>query len=332
MITKRLLMACAVAAVMVLAGQNVFAANQMAPVKIGLVVKTLTNPYFVTMVNAAKKYAAEKGVTLLTGSGAYDGDNAGQISAMENMASAGVKGILFTPSNSSAIVPTVEKLRKQGIIMIALDTATTPESASNGFFATNNFNAGKLIGEYAKSAIQGKTPVIAMLDGTPGSEVSADRHNGFLAGFGIKEGSPEIVSEQATNGDETKALTAMENALSKDPNINLVYSINEPSGFGAYRAIEQAGKTHQIMIVSIDGSHKGIQAVESGEFAADSMQFPARMAEDGINAVITYAKTGVKPTGYMDTGVALITSHEQSGVPDQQGAAWGLKHAWGAAG
>ncbi len=307
---------------------QVAATQSNGPVKIGLVVKTLTNPYFVTMIDAAKKYAADHGVTLMTGSGAYDGDNAGQITAMENMASAGVKGILFTPSDSSAIVPTVQKLRKQGIVMIALDTATDPQNATDAFYATDNFQAGQLIGQYAKAAMAGKTPVIAMLDGTLGSTVSQKRHDGFLAGFGIKEGDPSIVSEIATNGDQTKALTAMENALSKNPNINLVYTINEPSGFGAYTAIQKAGKVNDIMIVSIDGSQKGVAAVKSGEFAADSMQFPAKMAQDGIDAIINYAQTGVKPGGYLNTGCQLITDHPMSGVASQD-SAWGLQNAWG---
>ncbi|HUI69850.1 MAG TPA: substrate-binding domain-containing protein [Spirochaetia bacterium] len=328
---KRLLAACCSAAIVLFAAQSVFAADQSSPIKIGLVVKTLTNPYFVTMIGAAKKYAAEKGITLITGSGAYDGDNAGQITAMENMASAGVKGILFTPSDSSAIVPTVEKLRKQGIVMIALDTSTTPESATDGFFATDNFQAGKLIGEYAKAAMAGKTPVIAMLDGTLGSTVSQQRHDGFLAGFGIKEGAPSIVSEQATNGDESKALTAMENSLSKNPQINLVYSINEPAGFGAYTAIKKAGKIKDIMIVSIDGSHNGVEAVKSKEFAADSMQFPAKMAQDGIDAVITYAQSGVKPTGYVNTGCALISDTPEHGLSIES-SSWGLHNAWGGKG
>jgi fructose transport system substrate-binding protein len=297
-------------------------------VKVGLVVKTLTNPYFVTMIDAAKKYAAANGVTLMTGAGSYDGDNAGQITAMENMASAGVKGIIFTPSDSSAIVPTVEKLKKQGIVMIALDTATNPQDATNGFFATDNFQAGKLIGEYAKVAMAGKKPVIAMLDGTLGSAVSQKRHDGFLAGFGIKDGDPSIVSTIATNGDQTKALTAMENSLSKDPNINLVYTINEPAGFGAYTAIKKAGKTKDIMIVSIDGSYNGVKAVQSGEFAADSMQFPAKMAELGIAAIIKYAKTGEKPSGYVNTGCQLISDNPMTGI-ESKDSAWGLQNAWG---
>ncbi|HUX13880.1 MAG TPA: substrate-binding domain-containing protein [Spirochaetia bacterium] len=300
------------------------------PVKIGLVVKTLTNPYFVTMIDSAKKYAKEQGVTLLTGAGAYDGDNAGQISAMENMASAGVKGILFTPSNSTAIVPTVQKLEKQGIVMIALDTATTPQDATDGFFATDNEQAGQLIGEYAKAAMAGKKAVIAILDGTPGSTVSQKRHDGFLKGFGIQEGDPSIVSEQATNGDQSKALTAMENSLTKDPNINLVYTINEPAGFGAYSALKKAGKASDVMIVSIDGSYNGMKAVQSGEFAADSMQFPAKMAQMGIDAIIKYAKTGTKPSGYVNTGVQLITDKPMPGLASKD-STWGLRNAWGAA-
>jgi len=297
-------------------------------VTVGLVVKTLTNPYFVTMISDAKKYAAEKGVKLMTAAGAYDGDNSGQVTAMENMASAGVKGILVTPNDSSAIVPTLQKLRQQGVVIIALDTPTVPEDATDGLLATDNKEAGRLIGEYAKAAMAGKTPIIAMMDGTAGTSVSQLRHDGFLAGFGIAEGDPQIVSEQATNGDQAKAQTAMENSLTKAPNINLVYSINEPAGFGAYTALKNAGKAENVMIVSIDGSCAGIRAVQSGQFAADAMQFPGKMATMGIDAVIKYAQTGVKPSGYVNTGTVLVTDKPLAGVTSQT-TAFGLQNCWG---
>ena len=129
---------------------------------VGLITKTETNPFFVKMKEGAQAKADELGIKLLTGAGAKDGDNAGQVTALENMVNAGAKGILITPSDTKAIVPSIQKARDKGVVIIALDTATDPQSAVDALFATNNFNAGLLIGQWAKAAMAGKTPVIAM--------------------------------------------------------------------------------------------------------------------------------------------------------------------------
>src|SRR5664279_2934373 len=108
-----------------------------APVKVGLVVKTLTNPFFVAMQKGAQAAAAKiPGVTLLTGAGKTDSDNAGQVTVVENMINAGAKGILITPADSKAIVPSVKKWRDQGIVIIALDSPTEPLDATDALFAT----------------------------------------------------------------------------------------------------------------------------------------------------------------------------------------------------
>ncbi len=135
------------------------------------------------MKEGAQAKADELGVKLMTGAGAKDGDNEGQVTALENMVNAGAKGILITPSDTKAIVPSIQKARDKGVVVIALDTATEPQSAVDALFATNNFNAGLLIGQWAKAAMGGKKPVIATLDLQPGITVGAQRHNGFLQGY-----------------------------------------------------------------------------------------------------------------------------------------------------
>jgi fructose transport system substrate-binding protein len=305
---------------------------------IGLITKTETNPFFVKMREGAQAKADELGVTLLTGAGASDGDNEGQVTAMENMINAGAKGILITPSDTKAIVPSIQKARQQGVLVIALDTATEPQDAVDALFATDNFNAGILIGQWAAKAMAGKTPVIATLDLAPGITVGAQRHNGFLQGMGLISGADPnsselqtaaaVVCSQDTRGDQTEGQTAMENCLSANPNINLVYTINEPAAFGAYQAIKAAGKENDIIIVSVDGGCQGVRGVVSGEIDATSQQYPLLMASLGVETVVKYAKTGEKPSGYTDTGVALITDQAQSGV-DSKDSKFGLENCWG---
>ncbi|OLE27862.1 MAG: sugar ABC transporter [Catenulispora sp. 13_1_20CM_3_70_7] len=297
-------------------------------VSVGLITKTETNPFFVKMKEGAKKAADAAGAELLTAAGAFDGDNAGQVTAVQNMIAAGVKGILITPSDPKAIAPTLDRARQQGIVVIALDTPPDPQNSADALFATDNLAAGKLIGQYAKTAMAGKTAKIATLDLAPGITVGVLRHNGFLAGFGVAEGDPSIVCEADTSGDQAKGQAAMENCLQKAPDLNLVYTINEPAAMGAYQALKAAGKDKAVTVVTVDGSCTGINALSQGQFVADSQQYPLKMATLGVQAVADFAKTGKKPSGYTDTGVALVAATAQSGV-DSKDAAYGKSNCWG---
>src|SRR5829696_6924464 len=135
-------------------------------VTIGLITKTESNPFFVKMKEGAQAAAKENNVKLLTASGKSDTDNASQVTAIENMTTQGAKVILDVPADSKAVVPAIKKARDQGVIVITLDTPTEPRSAADALFATDNFKAGQLIGEYAKAKAKemGITPKIAMLD------------------------------------------------------------------------------------------------------------------------------------------------------------------------
>ncbi|MEU1469926.1 substrate-binding domain-containing protein [Streptomyces sp. NPDC005761] len=297
-------------------------------VKVGLITKTDTNPFFVKMKEGAEKAAKESGAQLISSAGKFDGDNAGQVTAVENMVASGVKGILITPSDSKAIVPALAKARAKGILVIALDSPTDPQSAVDALFATDNLAAGELIGAYAKAAMKGKAAKIATLDLAPGVAVGVQRHNGFLKGFGLGDKDPSIVCSQDTGGDQAKGQTAMENCLQKAPGINVVYTINEPAALGAYTALKAKGRERDVLIVSVDGGCAGTRAVKDGKIAATSQQYPLKMAAEGVKAVVSYAKDGKKASGYTDTGVSLITDKAQAGV-ESRDTAHGLDNCWG---
>ncbi|WP_425146288.1 sugar ABC transporter substrate-binding protein [Deinococcus sp.] len=303
---------------------------------IGLITKTETNPFFVKMKEGAEKAATAGGAKLLSGAGKSDGDNAGQVTALENMVAAGAKTILITPSDSKAIVPAIAKARAAGVMVIALDSPTEPATAVDALFATNNYKAGQLIGQYAKKAMAGKKAVIATLDLFPGQPVGIARHNGFLQGFGTAGITATTTAQISTGvacaadsfGDQAKGQTAMENCLQKNPDINLVYTINEPAAAGAYQALKAAGKEKDVLIVSVDGGCAGVRNVQAGVIAATSQQYPLLMASKGVQAGINYVKTGKKVAGYTDTGVTLISDKAVAGVTSKD-TKFGLANCWG---
>ena len=312
---------------------------------VGLITKTDTNPFFVKMKEGAQQAATAQGLELQSFAGKKDGDNESQVQAIENLISAGAKGFLITPADSKAIVPAIEKARQAGLLVIALDTQTEPADAVDATFATDNYQAGRLIGQWAKAklgpaAAQAK---IALLD-LNADQVSVDvqRDQGFLEGFGVDvadktrigdENDPRIVGHDVTDGAEEGGRTAMENLLQKDPGINLVYTINEPAAAGAYEALKAAGKERDVTIVSVDGGCPGVAAVKAGALGATSQQYPLTMAQEGVDAIAAFAKDGSKPEAtagkeFTDTGVTLITDQPQAGV-DSKDTEFGRANCWG---
>jgi fructose transport system substrate-binding protein len=301
-------------------------------VAIGLITKTDSNPYFVSMRDAAQAEAKKMGAELTSAAGTADGDNDSQVTAVQNMIASGVKAILITPNDSKAIVPTLLQAQQKGIFVAALDTQTEGNKGVDATWATDNTKAGQQQGAYVKAALGSTPPVLAMLDLQPGVSVGDQRHSGFLSGMGLTDTSPEIAGRQDTGGDQGKGQTAMENLLQKNPNINSVYTINEPAAIGAATALKNAGKTSSVIVGSIDGGCAGVNAVKNGQIAATVMQFPAKMAVAAVDAAVAFAKDGSKPTvpatGYIDTGVQLITDKPLDGL-DSKDTTWGLQNCWG---
>ena len=323
------------------------------PVGVSLILKNTSNAFFVSMQKSAEAAASAMNVNLTVAAGKEDGDSATQISAIEAAVAKGDKGILITPT-SDAVVPALDAARKAGLLVIALDTPPNPASAVDITFATDNYNAGQLIGQWTAGQLAGKKATIAMLDLFNDKVVSVDtgRDQGFLNGMGIvkqedktgngKEpasgkysgGDYAVVCHEPTNGAVDGGKTAMETCLAKNPDINVVYTINEPAAQGAEDALKAAGKDKGVLIVSVDGGCKpGLELVSSGVIGATAQQYPGKMATLGMQAIRDLADGKPAPAvtpglDFFNTGVALVTDKAVAGV-DSISVADGQKICWG---
>jgi fructose transport system substrate-binding protein len=324
-------------------------------IAVSLITKDSTNPFFVAMQAGAKKAGEANGVDVTIASGKAEGDDDGQIKAIENAIAAKQKGILITPM-STGVNDAIKKARDAGLYVIALDTPPDPADAVDITFATDNREAGKLIGKYTAEKLNGGKAVIALLDIFNDKIVSVDynRDQGFLEGMGIPVGDPkkngdeaktgkytggkggdyEIVGNEATGANEEGGQKGLENLLSKNPNINVVYTINEPTAAGADAAMKAKGKKPgDYILVSVDGGKSGVQDVADGIIDATSQQYPLKMADLGVKAIADYAKNGTKPTvsaglDFFNTGVTLIAKDPAAGV-ESKDPQFGLDNAWG---
>jgi len=318
-----------------------------------LITKTSTNPFFLAMKKGAEDEAAKDNVSLTYAAGSEDGDEDGQVKAIEAAVARGDQGILIAP-NGPGVNSAINNARKQGLYVIALDTPPDPADTVDITFATDNFKAGEAIGKWAAAKQDGKPANIALLDLYSDKVVSVDygRDQGFLTGMGIdvkdpkkngdedkagsytggKGGSYTIACNEPTQGQQDLGKSAMETCLSKTKDIDLVYTLNEPAAAGAAEALKAAGVT--ATIVSVDGGcSPGIAGVKSGVIGATAQQYPVKMAELGVQAIKKIADGGEKPANspgvdFFDTGVALVTDKPVDGLEsitsaDAEKICWG---------
>ena len=319
---------------------------------VGLIIKTTTNPYFVEIQQGAQQRATADGLQLTVASGAQDGDVDKQIEAVNAAVGRGDRAIMITPSGP-AVDGALKRARRAGIFVVALDTRPNDPDAADITFATDNFEAGRLIGAWSAEKMRGQPVVVAMLDLFVNRSVESDfnRDQGFLEGMGIPLADPtrngdeapagsyrgggyRIACHQATFGDRDGGDAAMRTCLQANPDINLVYTINEPAASGAIDALREAGNS--ATVVSVDGGcDPGMKLVEEGSLKATAQQYPGRMATEGMDAIAAYLKNGTRPIpsyglDMITTGVTLVTDDPQTGVPSVT-VAEALTTCWGAA-
>lgn len=329
-------------------------------VGVSLILKNQTNPFFVAMGVGAKQKAEELGVDLIVGAGKDDGDDQGQIDLIESAVAAGQAGILITPTSPN-VNGAILKAREAGLFVIALDSPLEPADTADSTFATDNCLAGEAIGEWVAGKLDGKKAIIAQLVIFDDRVVPVDycRANGFLMGMGIDVpelsqmdsaaksgnyttgtgGEYEITCLEATGANEEGGRKGMENCLAGNPDINVVYTINEPTAFGANAALEAALKIigEDVLVVSVDGGRAGVEAVKAGQIQATSQQYPLRMASLGVEAIFKLATGGAAPTNtsvngmFFDTGLSLCTDDPMDTVmaATQQSTEYCLENAWG---
>ncbi|MDH3300455.1 MAG: substrate-binding domain-containing protein [Acidimicrobiia bacterium] len=329
-------------------------------VSVSLITKDSTNPFFVAMQQGAQQKADELGINISIGSGQSEGDDAGQIELIEAAIAQGQDGILITPMSVN-VNDAIQKARDAGLYVIALDTPTDPPDVVDITFATDNCKAGDAIGQWAAGKLNGEKAIIARLIIFDDRTVSVDycRDNGFLRGMGIDIGDLTVIGDEpetgnyttgaggeyeiacleATGANEEGGRTGMETCLSQNPDINVVYTINEPTAFGAAAALEAQGKVigEDVYIVSVDGGLAGVEAVQNGQIQATSQQYPLRMASLGVEAIFDIATGGSPPENtsddgtFFDTGVTLCTDEPMDTVTvaPMEDSQYCIDNAWG---
>src|SRR5512134_922429 len=273
------------------------------PVKIGFITK-FPVPFFATMEDAAKAYAAENpGVEVIFGQGTSATDIEGQIALIESMVTQGVQGIAVTPVDPT-VAPALDRAIAAGVKVVLMDNNIPDWNGRTALATTDNYAAGKIAGEYLKSVLQdGDT--LGILEGVPGVPSLDDRVKGMLDG--LQGVDLEIVGRGATNCTEELGISVAEDLLTANPDLKAIYAACGPPAAGAAQAIKNAGIANdKIVLAGFDFCCGEEEVLTAGIEDATVAQFPAKMAELGVDALVK-AIRGQKVETLIDSGAALVT-------------------------
>lgn len=273
------------------------------PISIGFITK-FPVPFFGIMEDGARAYAAtDPDVSITFGQGAAATDIEGQIALIESMVTQGVQGIAITPVDPT-VASALDKAVAAGVKVVLMDNDIPGWEGRTALATTDNYAAGKIAGEHLATLLSdGDT--LAILEGVPGVPSLDDRVNGMLEGLGSVK--PNIVGRGATNCTEELGINVAQDFLTANPGLKAIYAACGPPAAGAARAITNAGiGNDDIILVGFDFCCGEEEALAAGTEDATVAQFPFRMAEYGVAALVK-AIRGEQVESLIDSGAALVT-------------------------
>jgi ribose transport system substrate-binding protein len=277
-------------------------ASRAAAGTLGITLMKYDNPFFVVLLDAARKAAKERGYELVENDAQED--SARQLEAVENFFTKGVRAILLNPVDSRAIVKAVEAANQRGVPVVCVDVKADGGRLAT-FVASDNTKLGVLTGEYIAARLGGKGGRIALVT-YPEVSSGADRARGLKS---VLEKHPgiAIVAEQPSRGDRLRAETAAANILTANPDLDCIWAINDPSALGCVSAVRRAGRDQRVFVVGIDGAPEAVKEITAGgPFAATAAQYPRQIGGAGVDLAIR-AIAGEQLPEFVPIDGSLIT-------------------------
>ena len=254
-------------------------------VRIGFVVTTLSNPFFVDMVDGAKQQAQSlQSVDIVVQAPEQASDNERQMQIIEGLISQKVDAICVVPADSKSVVASVAKADAAGIPFINVDNRINEAALkSNGatveaYVGSDNYDGGKLAGAFMAKKLGGKGKV-AILEGVSGVEAGAQRKAGFLEALKASPGI-QVVASQPADWSREKGLNVFQSIYQAHPDLQGLFACNDEMALGAIRALQSP---RQVVVVGFDATKDAVDAVQSGEMDATVAQMPAEMGRAAVS-------------------------------------------------
>lgn len=281
-----------------------------APPKVAFVMKTLNHPFFLDMQRGAQEAADREGIQLVVQAAEREIDVEKQMQIIENLLQTGLRALVVTPSGSREIASAIVKANRAGVPVIVVDTRVDPKAAADNqlkvasFIGSDNYEGGRLAGEYLATATGGKGRV-AVLEGIPGHETGDSRLRGFRDAV-QKHSGMSIVASQPANWERDLGFTVFQNMLQAHRDIDALFACSDLMALGAVEAIAAAGRSGSIRVVGFDALDDARKMIEAGRMEASVAQSPRDMGRIAVESAARLLR-GESVEAEQKVPIALVT-------------------------
>ena len=211
-----------------------------------------------------------------------------QVQIIENLLQTGIRALIVTPSGSREIATVIAKANRANIPVVVVDTRVDAKAAADNklqlasFIGSDNYEGGKLAGEYLAKTTGGKAKV-AVLEGIPGHETGDSRLRGFRDALAAQPGMT-IVASQPANWERDQGFTVFQNMLQAHPETDALFACSDLMALGALEAIAAAGRSGKIRVVGFDALDDARKAIDAGRMEASVAQSPRDMGRIAVES------------------------------------------------
>lgn len=262
-----------------------------------VVLKTLSNPFWVDMKKGIEQEAKTQGVSVDVFASPSEGDFQAQLQLFEDLNNKHYKGIAFAPLSSVNLVMPVAQAWKKGIYLVNLDEKIDMDNLKKaggnveGFITTDNAAVGAKGANFIIEKLATEGGEVAIIEGKAGNASGEARRSGATEAFN-KASQIKLVASQPADWDRIKALDVATNVLQRNPNLKAFYCANDTMAMGVAQAVANAGKTGKVLVVGTDGIPEARKMVDTGQMTATVAQNPADIGATGLKMMIDASKTG----------------------------------------
>jgi len=276
--------------------------------RVAAVIKGLDNPFFQAMEQGIEDTAKDSGTEVSVQAAADIGDTTGQADKLSALAGQDYGCFVVNPISGTNLVQALAPIAAAGTPIVNIDSPLDPDAASAAgiepatYIGTDNTAAGGKAGQFVLDNVDAGAQV-AIIGGVAGDVTSAARIEGFKETVGDQV---TVIQEEAADWKREVALTKATDIIAANPDVKAFFAANDDMGLGIVKAVENAGKTGQIVVVSVDGNEDALQSVLDGGLSATVAQYPYAIGSLGLQAC-TLAAAGTELPDNVESPTAVVT-------------------------
>lgn len=272
--------------------------SALAAEKYVFILKWIGNPYWQAIKEGITDGAKESGLTVTILSPNNDQAKEEHLNLNDAAISQKPAIIVLGAATTAIGLQCFRKDQKQGIRVADIDATVSVEEAKKSgvdlsfTIGADNIGIGKKAAQFVASTVKGGAPKVLILEGVVGSPPSTDRVAGFKAELAKVFPQAKIVASTSAEWDRLRALSITTDALTKNPDLKVVFAANDVMALGAVEAIRAAGKTNQVVVIGVDGVPDARKAILAGKMTASITQLPYLIGKRSVQLAVESVKGG----------------------------------------